>query len=159
MDYVGRLRRIRQEMAKREVDLLYLTRGANLWYLTGVKRRGAELTDHNAYGDYVCGAYLTQDKLTLVGPRMGGSAWRAEAEGKPYVTEVVIFDEHRDPADVQKEVLNRHNPDEVNTLVGMLERPASSVERLACGATHLERPASERWLQYQVAPASRVVPI
>jgi Xaa-Pro aminopeptidase len=110
MDYAGRLGRIRQEMAKQRVDLLYLTRGANLWYLTGVKRRGAELTDHNAYGDYVCGAYLTQDTITLVGPRMGGASWRAEAEGKPYITEVVIFDEHRDPADVQKEVLKRHNP-------------------------------------------------
>ncbi len=100
-------------MTRRGVDLLYLTRGANLWYLTGVRRRGAELTDHNAYGDYVCGAYLTQDKLTLVGPRMGGSGWRAEADGKPYVTEVLIFDEHRNPADVQKEVLRRHNPRQV----------------------------------------------
>ena len=100
-------------MTRREIDLLYLTRGANLWYLTGVKRRGAELTDHNAYGDYICGAYLTQDKLTLVGPRMGGSGWKAEADGKPYVTEVLIFDEHRNPADVQKEVLSRHNPRKV----------------------------------------------
>jgi len=110
MDFNGRLKRVRAEMAKRGVDLLYLTRGANLWYLLGIRRRGAELTDHNAYGDYVCGAYITRDKITLVGPRMGGSGWRAEAEGKPYVTEVIIFDEQRDPADVQGEVLKRHNP-------------------------------------------------
>jgi Xaa-Pro aminopeptidase len=110
MDYAGRLKRIREEMTGLGVDLLYLTRGANLWYLSGVRRRGAELTDHNAYGDYVCGAYLTRDTITLVGPRMGGASWRAEAEGKPYITDVIIFDEHRDPADVQKEVLMRHNP-------------------------------------------------
>jgi Xaa-Pro dipeptidase len=108
MDYSGRLKRIRHEMAQREIDLLYLTRGANLWYLTGIRRRGAELTDHNAYGDYVCGAYLTQDKITLVGPRMGGSGWRAEADGKPYITDVVIFDEYKDPAEVQRDILN-HN--------------------------------------------------
>ena len=41
---------------------------------------------------------------------MGGSAWKTEAEGKTYITEVIIFDEHRDPVDVQKEVLSRHNP-------------------------------------------------
>jgi Xaa-Pro aminopeptidase len=97
-------------MAQLGVDLIYLTRGANLWYLTGVRRRGAELTDHNAYGDYVCGAYLTQEEITLVGPRMGGSGWRTEAEGKPYVTDVVIFDEHRDPAEVQMDVLKRYKP-------------------------------------------------
>jgi D-alanyl-D-alanine dipeptidase len=110
MDYSNRLKKIRDEMTRHGVDLLYLTRGANLWYLTGIRRRGAELTDHNAYGDYVCGAYLTQDKITLVGPRMGGSGWKTEAEGKSYITEVIIFDEHRDPVDVQKEVLSRYNP-------------------------------------------------
>ena len=102
MNYLNRLKKIRDEMTRRGVDLLYLTRGANLWYLTGIKRRGAELTDHNAYGDYICGAYLTHDKITLVGPRMGGSAWKTEAEGKTYITEVIIFDEHRDPVDVAK---------------------------------------------------------
>ena len=107
MDFKGRLERAREEMRERGVGLMYLTRGANLWYLTGIRRRGPELTDSNAYGDYVCGAYIgAEGGFTLVGPRMGGSGWRREAEGKPYVEEVVIFDEHRRPKDVMEEVLN-----------------------------------------------------
>ncbi len=100
------MERAREKMRERGVGLMYLTRGANLWYLTGIRRRGPELTDSNAYGDYVCGAYIGADEgFTLVGPRMGGAGWRMEAEGKPYIEEVVIFDEHRRPKDVMEEVL------------------------------------------------------
>ena len=107
MDFKGRLERARTKMREKGIGLMYLTRGANLWYLTGVKRSGPSLTDHNAYGDYVCGAYIGADEgFTLVGPRMGGSRWRSEAEGKPWVEDVVIFDEHRRPKDVLKEVVD-----------------------------------------------------
>jgi Xaa-Pro aminopeptidase len=106
MDFKGRLERAREQMRERGIGLMYLTRGANLWYLTGIRRRGPELTDSNAYGDYVCGAYIGADGgFTLVGPRMGGAGWRSEADGKTYVEEVVIFDEHRRPADVMEGVL------------------------------------------------------
>ena len=108
MDFKARLERAQEKMREKGIDLLYLTRGANLWYLTGIKRKGAELTDSNAYGDYICGAYIgAYEGFTFVGPRMGGSAWRAEAEGKPWVEDVLIFDEHRRPQDVQKEVLSK----------------------------------------------------
>ncbi len=107
MNFKGRLERARQEMRERGIGLMYLRRGANLWYLTGIRRRGPELTDSNAYGDYVCGAYIGADGgFTLVGPRMGGSGWAGEAEGKPWVEDVVIFDEHRRPKDVMREVLD-----------------------------------------------------
>jgi Xaa-Pro aminopeptidase len=106
LDFKGRLERAREQMRERGIGLMYLRRGANLWYLTGIRRRGPELTDSNAYGDYVCGAYIGADGgFTFVGPRMGGAGWRREAEGKPYVEEVVIFDEHRRPRDVMEEVL------------------------------------------------------
>ncbi len=106
MNYEGRLRRARLEMRERGIGLMYLTRGANLWYLAGIKRREPELTDSNAYGDYVCGAYIGADEgFTLVAPRMGGASWRAEAEGKPWVDEIRIIDETEGPWDVMKEVL------------------------------------------------------
>jgi Xaa-Pro aminopeptidase len=108
MDFKSRLERAREEMKRRDIDLMYLTRGANLWYLAGVKRKGPELTDSNAYGDYICGAYIgAEDGFVLVGPRMGGAGWKAEAEGKPYIDDVTIFDEQRKPIDVQKELLTR----------------------------------------------------
>jgi len=100
MDFKGRLERAREKMRERGIGLMYLRRGANLWYLTGVRRSGPEMTDHNAYGDYVCGAYIGADGgFTLVGPRMGGSRWRAEADDKPWVEDV----------DVLKEVVDTFN--------------------------------------------------
>jgi Xaa-Pro aminopeptidase len=93
-------------MREQGIGLMYLRRGANLWYLTGIRRKGPELTDSNAYGDFVCGAYIGADGgITFVGPRMGGAGWRRETERKPYVDEVVIFDEHRKPRNVMEEVL------------------------------------------------------
>lgn len=106
MDFKGRLERAREQMRERDIGLMYLTRGANLWYLTGIRRRGPELTDSNAYGDYVCGAYIGADEgFTIVAPRMGGTSWRAEAEGKPWVDEVRIIYEDESPGDAMKEVL------------------------------------------------------
>ena len=106
MDYKGRLSRAREEMRARGVDLMYLRRGANLWYLAGIRRRGPELTDHNTYGDYVQGAYIgAEEGFVLVGPRMGGSGWVNEAEGKPWVDNVRIIDESETPEHVLEEVL------------------------------------------------------
>ncbi len=106
MDYLKRLTRARDEMTKRNIGLIYLTRGANLWYLTGVQRREPELTDSNAYGDYICGAYIgANDEFTLVGPRMGGASWLKEAEDKPYIKDVRIITETEKPKTVLTEVI------------------------------------------------------
>jgi len=106
MDYAGRLARAREEMKRRGIALMYLRRGANLWYLTGIQRGSPELTDHNTYGDYVQGAYIGADGgFTLVAPRMGAAGWQRQAEGKPWVEEVRIVDESMRPRDVLKEVL------------------------------------------------------
>jgi Xaa-Pro aminopeptidase len=108
MDFEGRLRRAREEMRARGIDLMYLRRGANLWYLAGIQRRGPELTDHNTYGDYVQGAYIgAEEGFVLVGPRMGGTAWVNEARVKPWVDEVRIIDESETPENVLDEVLKR----------------------------------------------------
>jgi Xaa-Pro aminopeptidase len=106
MEFKGRLSRAREEMRARGVGLMYLRRGANLWYLAGIQRRGPELTDHNTYGDYVQGAYIgAEEGFVLVGPRMGGTGWVNEAEGKPWVDDVRIIDESETPEKVLEEVL------------------------------------------------------
>ncbi len=110
MDYEGRLSRLREAMRDSGVSLMYLRRGANLFYLTGIKRRGPELTDSNSYGDYVQGAYIgVTGGITLVAPRMGGSNWEKEAEGKPWITEIRIVDESERPKEVLKRVFGAHN--------------------------------------------------
>jgi Xaa-Pro aminopeptidase len=106
MDYEGRLSRAREEMRERGVGLMYLRRGAKLWYLAGIRRRGPEMTDHNTYGDYVQGAYIgAEEGFVLVGPRMGSAAWVDEVEGKPWLDELRIIDESETPEKVLEEVL------------------------------------------------------
>ncbi|MBE0634096.1 aminopeptidase P family protein [Candidatus Bathyarchaeota archaeon] len=110
MDYEGRLSRVRETMREKEIVLMYLRRGANLFYLTGIKRRGPELTDSNSYGDYIHGAYISLTSgITLVAPRVGGSGWQKEAEGKPWITEVKIIDESERPKEALKLVFGSHN--------------------------------------------------
>lgn len=106
MDYPGRMSAVRQRMAEREIDLLILPRGANLFYLAGIRRQLEHGTDHNAYGDWVCGGYVGRDgPIRLVAPRMGGDFFVAEAEGKPWVGEVRLVQEAEAPRDVLKQTI------------------------------------------------------
>jgi Xaa-Pro aminopeptidase len=105
MDYQGRLTRLRQSMDEFGIDLVYVLRGANLFYLTGVRRELEHGTDHNAYGDWVCGGFIGRDRLILTAPRMGGGFYLSEAEDKPWINEVRIIDEREDPAKVMHEVI------------------------------------------------------
>jgi Xaa-Pro dipeptidase len=108
MDFKGRLEQARKKMRERGVGLIYLHRGADLFYLTGISRGGPEMTDHNTYGDYVQGAYIGADDLfVLVGPRMGGSRWKAMVEDKPYIDDLRIVGESETPKKVMGEVLAR----------------------------------------------------
>ena len=110
MDYEGRLSRLREAMREKGISLMYLRRGANLFYLTGIKRRGPELTDSNSYGDYIQGAYIgVTSGITLIAPRMGGSNWEKEMEDKPWITEVRILEESERPKEVLKRVFGAHN--------------------------------------------------
>jgi Xaa-Pro aminopeptidase len=110
MDYEGRLNRVREIMREKKIALMYLRRGANLFYLTGIKRRGPELTDSNSYGDYIHGAYIgLKGGITLVAPRMGGSGWEKEAEGKPWISKVKILDESERPKEVLRQVFGAYN--------------------------------------------------
>ena len=110
MDYEGRLSRLRETMQEKRIALLYLRRGANLFYFTGIKRRGPELTDSNSYGDYIHGAYISlKGGITIIAPRMGGSSWQREAEGKPWINEVKILDESERPKEVLKRLFGAFN--------------------------------------------------
>lgn len=111
MDYPGRLRRLRERMEAAGVDLLYLPRGANLFYLTGLRRHYDHGTDHNAYGDWASGGYLHRGgELILLAPRMGGSFYTAQAEGKRWIGEVRLIQEAEDPLAVMRQTLQRLGP-------------------------------------------------
>lgn len=108
LDYIARLSTARARMAERNIGLMFLPPGANLWYLTGIRRQEHGGTDHNAYGDYVVGGYIgLQDGVSVLAPRMGGGYYRGEVQGKPWIESVRHIVESESPDDVLRQTLKR----------------------------------------------------
>src|SRR6185312_11267177 len=106
MRFLQRLTEFRRRMAEADVDLVYLPRGANLFYLTGIRRQYEHGTDHNAYGDWASGGYIGREAgMVLIAPRMGGSFYENEASDKPWVDQVRLIQESETPFDVMSEVV------------------------------------------------------
>lgn len=106
MNYERRIAELRRRMAEAGVDLVYLTRGANLFYLAGIRRKLEHGTDHNAYGDWACGAYIgPTGGIVLLAPRMGGAFYEQEATDKPWIAQVRLIQESEHPADVLAQTL------------------------------------------------------
>jgi len=95
-------------MQERQIDLMFLPRGGNLFYVAGIRRQLEHGTDHNAYGDWLSGGYIQPDgPVHMVAPRMGGGFWLREAEGKPWVRDVRLILEPEPPIGVLREQLDR----------------------------------------------------
>jgi Xaa-Pro aminopeptidase len=112
MDYVGRIARVRAEMARQGIGVLYLPFSSDAAWLTGLgfERPGPTVTDRP--GDMVAGIYL--DALhgpLVVAPRMGGDGVRAEAAGKPWIREVLILGEPVDYARTLRAILHSLHAD------------------------------------------------
>jgi len=108
LDYPARLTKARARMAEENIGLIYLTPGADLFYLTGIRRQQNHPTDHNRYGDWIMGGYIgLDDGADLVAARMGGAYFEAEAEDKPWFDSVRLILESEDPLDVLQQVLSR----------------------------------------------------
>lgn len=111
MDYSGRIGRLRERMEAAGIDLVYLPLGANLFYLTGIRRRLEHGTDHNAYGDWACGGYIGRTgPIAVLGPRMGGAFVQGEAAEKPWIGAVRLIQESERPADVLAQTLTGFGP-------------------------------------------------
>jgi Xaa-Pro dipeptidase len=106
LDFEKRLEALRARMDEQNVGLVFLTPGANLFYMTGIPHRDHYRTDHNAYGDWAVGGYIgVEGKVVLVAPRMGGEYFAAQVAGKPWFGPVRIIDESENPLNVMSEVL------------------------------------------------------
>jgi Xaa-Pro dipeptidase len=108
LDYAARLRTVRERMAELNIGLMFLPPGANLFYLTGIRRQEQGGTDHNAYGDYVVGGYIgLRGGIALLAPRMGGKYYEVEAQSKPWIESVRLIRESESPLDVLQQTLRR----------------------------------------------------
>jgi Xaa-Pro aminopeptidase len=95
-------------MAQEDIGLMYLTYGANLFYLTGLQRQEEGGTDHNRYGDWVSGGYIgLEGGVDLVAARLGGSFFEGQAADKPWFNPLRLLTESEEPLAVLKQVLSR----------------------------------------------------
>lgn len=109
LDYQNRLKQVRTKMAENNIGLMFLNVGANLFFLTGLRRGEVHLTDVNAYGDWACGAFITQEEgILLTAPRMSGRDYPAEVGDKPWFKSVKVIVESEDPMEVLRHVLSRY---------------------------------------------------
>ncbi len=108
LNYPERLERVQAQMAERRIGLLFLPPGANLFYLTGIRRQELGGTDHNRYGDYVVGAFIgTAGGVSLLAPRMGGQYYQREAHDKPWIESVTLIHESESPIERLRKTLAR----------------------------------------------------
>ncbi len=108
LDFANRLETLRARMEEHKIGLMFLTPGANLFYLTGIPHRDHYRTDHNAYGDWAVGGYIgLNEGVILTAPRMGGEYFVSQVEGKPWFEPVRIIDESEDPLEVMRQVVSR----------------------------------------------------
>lgn len=107
--YEARIERMRRKMAEKGMDGLYLMMSSDLQYLTGVERLLHNPTDDNKHGDEVYGAFLSlESNPVFLVPRMGASAYvRQQAEGKPWIEDIVVLNDGDDTEHVTRDVLKR----------------------------------------------------
>src|SRR4051794_36333073 len=90
-EYRERQQRLRAAMAERGIDAIYLSFTPTLAYIAGLptRRRGATETRHP--GDWLTGAFYTQnDELIVMAPRMD-QRWVVPAvEAVPWIQELRI---------------------------------------------------------------------
>lgn len=70
-DYAARLARLQAEMARRQIDLVFLNMSANLQYLTGIAREEPNYGNTMYPGEWVTGAWIPQQGAAILTlPRM-----------------------------------------------------------------------------------------
>jgi len=105
IDFAARLGRARTRMAERNIGLMFLPPGANLFYLSGFRRRENHNTDANRFGDWALGGWIgLEGGIVLTAPRMGGAFYHTEVQDKPWFESVRTIVETEDPELVMAEV-------------------------------------------------------
>jgi Xaa-Pro dipeptidase len=111
MDYAGRLARVREQMARQGIGLLYIPFSSDAAYLTGLGHETPGPTATNRPGDVVAGLYVGVERGPIVvAPHMGGEGVRAEAAGKRWIEDVLVLDEPGDYEAALRGVVERLHP-------------------------------------------------
>jgi Xaa-Pro dipeptidase len=96
-DYAARIDAVRNEMARRGIDLLFLPVSSTLEYLTGLERDTPNPTEDNRPGDWVSGMYFGMERgPIIVEPRMGSAGMVAQVRDKPWIEDIYVLGEPED---------------------------------------------------------------
>ena len=102
MQYAQRLAKLRQEMQRLDVDLLFLAPSANMQYLTGIQRDRPNFGNVNYPGGWVQGTLIGQEVGPVVMvPRMVADFHRAPG----VAADVRTLLDHADPDDFMRRTL------------------------------------------------------
>lgn len=104
-----RLAELRKKMVDNQLDAVFLMMSSDLQYITGVIKEPHNPTDDDKHGDELYGAFITPDNGPIfVAPLMGASDYiRGQAEGKPWIKDILIINDWDDPLAFTKDVLRK----------------------------------------------------
>lgn len=116
-DYPARIERVRQEMQRRDIGLLFLPVSSMLEYLTGIARDLPNPTEDNRPGDWVSGMYLGLDGgPVIVEPRMGSGHMVKQVEGKEWISDLYVLGEPEDYSGVLARFVNQLRGDSTGAI-------------------------------------------
>ncbi len=93
-DYNHRIARLRDEMQRHGVSVLFLPVSSTLEYFTGISWPIPNPTEHDRPGDWVSGMYLGLEAgPVIVEPRMGSAAMVAQVADKPWIADIHVLTE------------------------------------------------------------------
>ncbi|MBI4322334.1 MAG: aminopeptidase P family protein [Chloroflexi bacterium] len=118
MDYQRRLNRAQENMVTKNIGLMYLTYGPNLWYLAGMPRADIEFVEFGRHADHIWGAYIGIDgQVVLVAGGVRGSVFKRQSSKMPWVKMVRSIDDSENPDDVLAEIIGLFDPKDKGIVV------------------------------------------
>jgi Xaa-Pro aminopeptidase len=87
----------------------FLAPSGDMEYLIGVRRQRPNATKSHMHGDWLFGAFVTPTECAFVAPLLAYDFIVEQAEGKPWITEVIKLDEGADAVGLARQLMTRFN--------------------------------------------------
>jgi Xaa-Pro aminopeptidase len=87
----------------------FLAPSGDMEYLIGVRRQRPNATKSHMHGDWLFGAFVTPTECVFVAPLLAYDFIVEQAEGKPWITEVIKLDEGADVVGLARQLMTRFN--------------------------------------------------
>jgi len=102
INYTNRLARIQEQMSEQQIDLLFLSRSANLHYATGIGREEPNFGNTMYPGEWLTGAWIPREGVPILTlPRMLASFHMGAVDGM----DVRVLADAADPVQLATELL------------------------------------------------------